>query len=211
MQTFLATLLLSLSAAGASDGSDRHRRRLRARTSTQSSDDGAFSSDDDDCDVDQLAEEEARALELTFGSEDMFGLNEEHRRATYRNVSDAQEGEERSRAVCGRRDIDVIGARRVDEVCGAGRPLRRPESESRGGRPRPRIRRTVSPCCARSRRCQQQRREHGAQRRASGERRSRGAAAATRLRRGPCRAPKRECHRARAWWQNSLILDVGQA
>ena len=74
MQTFLVKLLLWLSAifaAGAIDGPDRHRRQLRARTSTQSSDDGAFSSD-----VDQLAEEEARAIELTFGSGGMFGSSE---------------------------------------------------------------------------------------------------------------------------------------
>ena len=55
----------------------------------------------------------------------MFGLNEDHRRATYRNVSNAQKGEssaksEAALAVCGGRNIGVIGARRVDEVCGVG-------------------------------------------------------------------------------------------
>ena len=89
--------------------------------STQSSIDSAFSSDDDDCDVDQLAEEEARALELTFGSEGMFGLNEDHRRATYRNVSDAQKGESsakskprRTRTVRHRCDRGIPAARKSE-------------------------------------------------------------------------------------------------
>ena len=64
-----------------------------SRSPTQPSDDDAFPSDDGDSDVDQLAEEEVRALVLTFGSEVTFGLNEDHRRAKYRNVSDAQKGE----------------------------------------------------------------------------------------------------------------------
>ena len=83
-------------------------------------------------------------------------------------------GEKRSRAVCGRRDIHVIGARRVDEVCGASHSGGRGQSPQprrlQVDRGRPRNRRTVPPsvaCCARSHRRQQRRRRpHGARRRA---------------------------------------------
>ena len=99
--TLVVQLLLWISpslAAGASDGSDGHDRRLRARTSArasaQSSDDDVFSSDDDESYVDQLAEDEARALELAFGSEGIFGSIEDHHRAQEGQI--AQDNEARA-------------------------------------------------------------------------------------------------------------------